>query len=449
MGISVIDNDNYTRIVVVMNDKNGKGVFNVDLARIAISEQWESFKNDDTGLEREALAAALRHAGTPYAVVISGLRRCGKSTLLRQIGRRIGVETCYYVNFDDERFLGFKGVDFQRLHELLIEMFGERRVFVFDEIQDAPDWEIFVRRLIDQGMKLYLTGSNASLLSSELGSRLTGRYVSVDLFPFSFTEYLRFRGGGEPDMPVLTTAARGNLRRQLGNYIRDGGIPDALKYPGTAWERTLYENILYRDIASRRQIGDVRALKELAFYLMSNPATTISNNKLKGHLGLGSANTVRSYVDYLESSWLIQTVRKYDTSVKRQQVAPRKMYGIDTGLCRAVGFMASPNRGRMLENAVFLGLRRRGGDIYYIKTAEGFEVDFYLPDSGELIQVVDSAEGRGTIERELRALESAAKETGARSQVLVHGGAFAAEGMPGAVTTVFAGELLGQVTSSR
>lgn len=252
-----------------------------------------------------------------------------------------------------------------------------------------------------------ITGSNASLLSRELGSRLTGRYVPVELFPFSFAEFLRFRGYAVPDLTRLTTVDAARLQGYLGEYLRLGGIPEPLKYPELPLARTLYDDVIYRDIATRYRIEEVRALKELAFYLMSNPTGLVSFNKLKEQLRLGSVNTVKNYVEYLANSWLVFTTNVYDFSVKRQQVAPKKVYAIDTGLANAVGFSFSPNTGKLLENLVFLALRRRTSEVYYYTSPGGFEVDFYLPETRELIQVSQDLAQPATREREVRALTDA------------------------------------------
>ena len=148
---------------------------------------------------------------SPHAVIISGLRRVGKSTLLAQLAHRLGQDRFYYINFEDDRFMGFGAEDANDLYQSLAEVFGERKVWIVDEIQNVPGWEHFVRRFMDMGFKFYITGSNASLLSRELGSRLTGRYVPVELFPFSFTEFLRFRQLVAPDLARLTTLDLGPL----------------------------------------------------------------------------------------------------------------------------------------------------------------------------------------------------------------------------------------------
>jgi predicted AAA+ superfamily ATPase len=260
---------------------------------------------------------------------------------------------------------------------------------------------------MDQGFKFFITGSNASLLSRELGTLLTGRYIPIELFPFSFGEFLRFRQIEMPDLKRLKTKDIALLRRNLFQYLEQGGIPDVLRYPELPVAQTLYDDIIYRDVATRYRIQEVRVLKDLALFLMSNPARPVSFNKLKERMGLGSLNTAKAYLDFLEDGWLIFPVYLYDHSVRRQQLAPRKIYPIDTGLAAEVGFSVSPDLGRWMETAVFLALRRRSSAIYYYKTPEGYEVDFYLPAERRLIQVAQNMNQPETRRRELRALESA------------------------------------------
>lgn len=384
-------------------------------------EQHEAFWQRDTGIERKQLAEIERAAQLPHAVIISGLRRVGKSTLLAQLAHRLGRETFFYVNFEDDRFLGFQAEDATDLYQALLELFGERKIFVLDEVQNIPGWEHFVRRFMDMGFKFYITGSNASLLSRELGTHLTGRYVPVELFPFSFVEFLKFKGYPIPDLERLTTEETARLQKHLYEYMQAGGIPDPLKYPELPLLRTLYDDVLYRDIATRYRIEEVRALKELAFYLMSNPTGQVSFNRLKEQFRLGSVNTIKNYIEYLENSWLIFTLNVYDYSVKRQQIAAKKVYSIDTGLINAVGFNFSPNTGKLLENLVFLALRRKTSEIYYFTTPAGYEVDFYLPESRQLIQVAQNLDHAATRERETRALMDAMRALSLSSGLILTG----------------------------
>ena len=402
--IVFIDSENYLMYYFNMNENNWKSKFSKDQVKAMLLEQAQTFWQRDTGIERLQLAELERAASLPHAVVISGLRRVGKSTLLAQFAHRLGVEKFYYVNFEDDRFLGFQAEDANDLYQALLELFGEREIFIIDEVQNISGWEHFVRRFMDQGIKFYITGSNASLLSRELGTRLTGRYVPVELFPFSFGEFLRFREYPIPNLARLTTIDKARLQQALDEYLRLGGIPEPLKYPELQLLRTLYDDILYRDIATRYRIEEVRALKELAFYLMSNPTSQVSFNKLKEQLQLGSVNTIKNYIEYLENGWLIFTMNVYDYSVRRQQIAAKKVYSIDTGLANAVGFNFSANTGKSMENAAFLALRRKTHEIYYVTTPGGYEVDFYLPSSHQLIQVAQSIDQTATREREIRAL---------------------------------------------
>lgn len=404
-----------------MNENIWQSKWTQDQIKAMLLEQQQSFWQRDLGVERAQLAEIERATQSPHAVIISGLRRVGKSTLLAQFAHRLGERLFYYINFEDDRFLGFQAEDANRLYQALLELFGERKIFIIDEVQNVPGWEHFVRRFMDMGMKFYITGSNASLLSRELGSRLTGRYLPIELFPFSLSEFLRFKGYAAPDLRRLTTRDVARLQQHLEEYLRLGGIPDPLKYPDLPLLRTLYDDVLYRDIATRYHIEEVRALKELAFTLMSNPACLVSFNKLKEQFRLGSVNTIKNYIEYLENSWLIFTLNVYAYSVKRQQIAPKKVYCIDTGLSNTVGFSFSPNTGKLWENLAFLALRRKTSELYYYATPSGYEVDFYLPGAGEVIQVVQNMEYPATRQREMRALAEAMQALNiSRGLILTH-----------------------------
>jgi len=402
-----------------MNENPWKSRWSHDQIGSMLLEQFDSFWKLETGIPRDRLADLEQAADLPHAVIVSGLRRAGKSTLLAQMAHQLGQEAFYYLNFEDDRFLGFQAEDANDLYQSLVEVFGERRIFIIDEIQNIAGWEHFVRRFMDMGLKFYISGSNASLLSRELGTRLTGRYVPIELFPFSFREFLEFRGMPVPNLKRMTTADRGALNSALGSYLQMGGVPEALKYPELPLLRTLYDDVLYRDIATRYRLDAVTALKELAFYLISNPANLVSFNKLKGQFHLGSVNTIKSYIDYMENSWLIFAVNLYDFSVKRQQIAPKKIYCVDSGFANAVGFGFSPNTGKLLENLVYLALRRRSPEVYYYTTPGGYEVDFYLPEEQQLVQVTQNLNAPGMRERELRALAEAVRSLKVKKSLIL------------------------------
>jgi predicted AAA+ superfamily ATPase len=428
-----IDKENLSDYYFIMNENIWKSRWTKDQIKSMLLEQFDSFWSRDLGIVRTQLAEVERAGGIPHAVIISGLRRAGKSTLLLQLAHRLGKDQFYYVNFEDDRFLGFQAGDANDLYQVLIEVFGERKTFIIDEIQNIDGWEHFVRRFMDMGFKFYITGSNASLLSRELGTRLTGRYVPIELFPFSFKEFLQFRGEPLPDLSRMKTADHARLQNSLQAYLQSGGIPDALKYPELSLLRTLYDDVLYRDIATRYRLDAVTAIKELAFFLMSNPASPISFNKLKTQFQLGSVNTIKNYIGYMENSWLLFTLTVYDFSVKRQQIAPKKVYSIDTGLINAVGFGFSPNTGRLLENLIFLSLRRKTHEIYYFASSGGYEVDFYLPETRQLIQVAQNLEQPATREREIRAIQNAIGSVKVQSALILtdaNGDSFTIDGVP-------------------
>lgn len=384
---------------------------NIEQIRTLIVEQREEFVTKDLGVERAKLKEIATYKNTPFTIIISGMRRAGKSTLLAQLAHAFYSHNEYfYVNFEDERFISFTTEDFSKLHELLIELFGNQKIFLFDEIQNIEGWERFVRRMEESGYKFYITGSNASLLSRELGTRLTGQYLPVELLPFSFTEFLHFKQIELPDPTRLTTVQRGELKQAFAEYREKGGIPAALKYPEIPWHKTLYDDIINRDVASRYKITDVKELRELSFYLLSNVTKLTSFNKIKELLKLGSVNTVINYVDYLEKAWLFFVINKYAHSVKEQQIANKKVYAIDTGLIKSVAFAFLENTGQFLENIVFLELLRMDEDIYYYKTNKDNEVDFYLPKRKLFIQVCQNIFDPKTKKRETRALVEAIAE---------------------------------------
>ena len=390
-----------------MNENYWSEHWTKEKIKAMVLEQFQAFWRRDTGIHRQSLVQVQAAIGSTHAVIISGLRRAGKSTLLAQLAHHLGEANFYYLNCEDDRLLGFQAGDFDGVFQVLAELFGDRKIFLVDEIQSIPGWEHFVRRFMARGYKLLMTGSNASLLSRELGSRLTGRYLTIELFPFSFLEFLQFGEIEIPDLNRMTTVDSARLNHLLSEYLRLGGIPEPLKYPELPLLRYLYDDVLNRDIAARYHIEEVRALRELAFYLMSNPASLISFNKLKAHLQLGSVNTIRNYISYLEDSWLFFLTNVYDYSVKRQQIAPKKIYAIDPGMINAVGFSFSRNAGKLLENLVYLALRQKYQEIYYLQHPNKYDVDFFLPQHGQLFQVSQDMNNPATREREIRSLKEA------------------------------------------
>lgn len=377
---------------------------------------FEAFRPEKI-VERDILAKVSELLKLPHALVISGMRRSGKSTLLRQIRMEFyRDEPIYYLNFEDERLIDFEVGDFNFLYETFISLFGKSRVFFFDEIQNVEGWERFVRRMYDRGFKFIITGSNSSLLSRELGTRLTGRYVGLELFPFSFREFLEFKDMEIPEDPEETlTEARGLIKGAFNEFMEKGGIPEYLRFENADILKTLYDNILYRDILVRYGLGEEKALRELSLYIFSNYTSKISYSKLQKMLGLGSANTVKNYIGYLENSYMVFTIPKYAYSLKKQIYSPKKVYVIDSAFIKLISFSFSRNRGKLLENLVFLELMRRNLEIYYHRDKQ--ECDFIVCENKRPIEAIQvTVTLHNTKEREygglLEALEAYGLESG-------------------------------------
>ena len=337
-------------------------------------------------------------------IILVGIRRCGKSTLLQYL-RKHSQESDYYINFDDDRLALFELEDFQVLFELFIELYGIQKTFFFDEIQNIPGWERFVRRLHDQGYQIYITGSNATLFSKELGSRLTGRHIQIEMYPFSFREYVSDVNSALLKIKQFTSIHKSQIKKLFSQYTTLGGIPDYVHFQNTEYLHSLYESILYRDLITRYKLPDERAIKELVYYLASQAGKEVSYNALSKTVGLASANTVSNYCGYLQNSFLCFFVSRFSSSLKKQIHYAKKVYFIDTALAKAVGFRMSEDNGRMLENIVFLELKRRKKEIYFHK--ENRECDFVLrkgPVIEAAIQVCAELNSNETKQREIAGL---------------------------------------------
>lgn len=318
-------------------------------------------------------------------IIISGIRRCGKSTLIQQL-RSKAHESDYYINFDDDRLVSFELSDFQMLWDAFIELYGVQNTFYFDEIQNIEKWERFVRRLHNEGHKVFITGSNASLLSNELGTHLTGRQITLKLFPYSFKEYLRYKDQDLLEAKNTTTIQKALIKKYFSEFKHLGGIPEYLENVQKQYLHTLYENIVYKDIIVRNKLTQEKPMKELVHYLASNNAKEFSYNALRHLLGLGSSNTVAEYCHYLENSFLCFTVNRFAYSLKKQIHYAKKIYFIDQAIATTVGFRFSEDNGRMLENIVFLQLKRQGLEIYFHK--EKKECDFVIRDGYKISQAI-------------------------------------------------------------
>jgi len=318
-------------------------------------------------------------------VVLSGIRRCGKSTLLQEIRSKF-VKNNYYLNFDDDRLIKFMVEDFQVLYEIFIEMFGIQDTFFFDEIQNIKGWERFVRRLYDNGNKIFITGSNASMLSRELGTHLTGRYYSFELFPFSFVEFIQLKTKNIYKSIVNTSIEKGEIKGLFNEYFKMGGFPAYLISGNRQYIKSLYESIIYRDVIVRNKLTNEKEMLELLYYLASNVSKMISYNSLTKVIGVKNATTVKEYMDSLKNTYLIFLVQKFDYSLKVQIQNPKKVYFIDNALVKELGFFNSDDNGRFLENMVFIELMRRTKEVFYHKAKK--ECDFLIREKNKVVAAI-------------------------------------------------------------
>jgi uncharacterized protein len=333
-----------------------------------IESQRENQLSRPIGLKRGALQELPTLSS--FALIVSGIRRCGKSTLLFQLLKE-KYPDALYLNFEDIRLYEFEKKDFIRLDKIVA--LASTKVLLFDEIQIVEGWERYVRQKLDEGFRLVITGSNASLLSKELGTKLTGRQVTKELFPFSYKEFNQFNKL-KPSVDSLT------------QYLHTGGFPEFVKQGINEILNHVFDDILIRDIAVRYGLREVKTLQRLALYLVSNVGNLITANRLKSMFELGSANTITEYLAHLEDSYLFQLVPKFSYSQRKQLVNPRKVYTIDTGMITVNSSSFTDDDGRKLENLVYLHLRRKFKEIYYF--SERKECDFVVFKNGAPVDAV-------------------------------------------------------------
>ncbi len=368
------------------------------------------FKRTIHYVERESRIQNEISLQDPFIRIVTGVRRCGKSTLMEQV-RSNSSGNYYVLNFDDNRLTGFGADDFEKLYEAFHELFEPQKTWYFDEIQNIKGWELFIRRLHNEGHKVFITGSNARMLSAELGADLTGRYIQSELFPFSFAEFLRFKNISLEKNFIYSPEKTMMVKKAFREYVTDGGFPEYLLTKLPDYLQTLYENIIYRDIVARHQIRNTQTLLELAHFLISNISKETTYNALRVNFGLANAITVKEYIGYLEDAYLLFSINKFDYSLKKQLANPKKIYCVDTGLANMVSFKFSENIGRKLENLVFLHLRRKQSGIYYHKSS--CECDFLIVNKGRIenaVQVCRSLDEPETRKREIRGLLEAMQE---------------------------------------
>ncbi len=373
-------------------------------------------------IERELFPYIKKMLSSKLIKITTGIRRCGKSTFSSQLleGKNYG-----YVNFDDEKLTGIEATKLNDVLRAVYEVYGRINYLFLDEIQNIDKWELFANRLNRQGLNLIITGSNAKLLSKELATHLTGRHIALELFPFSFKEFLTYKGINQK---TETTEEIGIIKKYLNEYISNGGFPETLTEPSVnIYLKNLYSTILLKDILLRHKIRYERTFKDLASYVISNFAREISFNKLKNIFKLGSDHTAKNYLGFLEESYLIFNIEKFSYKKKESLIENRKSYVIDTGLIKVVSFRFLEDVSHLYENLVAIELLRKKSfnpnlEIYYWKNIQQEEVDFVIKEGlkvRQLIQVCYDISETNTKKREIRALLKANEELKCKNLIVI------------------------------
>jgi len=332
-----------------------------------IISQKKFLNKSDLGIPRDKNISIEKS----FALIITGIRRCGKSTFLNQLLRK--NKKGYYLNLEDPRLEDFDLSDFNKIEKIMPELYGKGGIYFFDEIQNVKDWEKFIRYLVDKKERVVLTGSNASLLSRELGTKLTGRHIHIEMFPFSFPEFLKIVKGN-PNI------------KSFEKYLYDGGFPEFIKKDNPLILQELVSDVVMRDVAVRFGIKNTTILNKIALFLISHVGKEFSYNSIKKMFNVKSLQSVIDYIAFFENAYLIFTVPRFSYSYKQQQVNPKKIYSIDNGFSHYNSVSFSKDKGKMLENIVFLSLRMKFKDIFYFRKKK--ECDFVVKEKNKIISAI-------------------------------------------------------------
>lgn len=345
----------------------------------------------------------------PLIKLITGPRRVGKSVfaLLMLQGKNFA-----YLNFDDNQLL--EKWDEDLAMSALDDVYSGYDFMLLDEIQNLPDWDLWVSKLYRRGKNLIITGSNARMLSSEMATVLTGRYLQIEMLPFSLDETMRWKNVSpnreEQAAQAITLAD---------DYMRNGGYPETIPARGItrSYLSTLFDSILLKDVAKRHKVRNTTDLYNLATYLLSNFCNPVSANELAGELGMSSVATTKKFCNYLNEPYLFFYLPRFNNKLKMMNKAPKKVYVVDNGFVQSTAFNLSENLGRLLENQVFVELLRRGyipgQTLFYYRTRNDKEIDFVIRKGAkveQLIQVCYDMTSEKTRNREFNALVEAVEE---------------------------------------
>jgi predicted AAA+ superfamily ATPase len=387
-----------------------------------------------TGVPRRTEIAIVKNK----ASICIGVRRCGKTTLIMQvlqklIARGVPKENIVHVNFFDDRLYGLRNDHLDQIVQVYYGMYPEKKnseevVFFFDEIQTVDLWEGFIDRLMrTEKCLVFVTGSSAKMLSREIATQMRGRALTWELFPFTFREFLDFKK--IEVQKKLTTKMSLLIKKAFNEYWECGGFPEVLavgKKVRIQIHQEYFNSILFRDLIERHDISHPKALLELSHWLVNNIASLYSINNLTGYLKISghgiTKSTVVEYLQWLEDVYCFFSVRIFDASINKQNVNPKKVYCIDHSFIMSMSTGILVNSGHLLENLVFIALRKNSYSLFYYKTRKGNEVDFIAIDSSHqrhLFQVCYSLGGDSTLNREMEALKSAMDEQGLKTGSII------------------------------
>ena len=369
---------------------------------------------------------AILNTQVKKVITIIGPRRAGKTYFLFQVMKtllntKFQLNDMLYINFEDERILPMKGSELQNILDAYFELYENKTqpILFLDEVQNISGWERFVRRLNDRRFAVFITGSNSKLLSRDIATALRGRTLTYEIFPFSFKEFLKLNGI-KLDRTTLYGKKGPRIKSLYEDYIFSGGYPEiTLVQDKTIKARILqdyFNTIFYKDLVERYRIKNTELLKQWLNTLLFNISSQVSFSKVENDFksrGMKlSRATLSAYARYVEDAFFGFFVEMYSESARKRQVNPKKFYLIDPGIHNYLTFKFSEQKGRLLENLVFLELKRRGLPIFYYKSNRGYEVDFLIKDNGQkqLIQVCHDLTAIDTFSREKRALMAGLKE---------------------------------------
>lgn len=412
-------------------------MINETLLKEIIVSQRKIFLNTEGLFKREILEDFhKKYYKLKEILVITGVRRSGKSSLMKLIWNDIKTkenlqdDQFLYLNFEDERLVDFNKDDFAKLLEVYYELISpnkKKKICLFlDEIQNIAYWEKWVNRLYEENkFKIFITGSNATLLASEMATALTGRNIPITLYPLSFREfYIYFKNNSLTKQSFYDLEEKVKIKKALEEYIKFGGMPEYIKTKSTELIQEYFKNILFRDIVNRYNIKYKQGLKELAHILLANIGNAYSLRNLSASIEIKNINTIKNYLQYLENSFLFFPISLFSFSYKKQIYNPNKIYLIDNAFFNNIAFKTSANIGSLYENIVFLQLRRdKDNEIFYHKTKNNFEIDFVVKRKNQikdLIQVCYDLDNAETIERGERALIEAMKELRLKQGIIIN-----------------------------